>query len=66
MRDPKRIDVFCDELKEIWGKLPDWRFFQLVGNYMRYRGSDCFYVEDDDAIVGLREYVEKEMEIYGD
>ena len=66
MRDPKRIDVFCNELKEIWGKLPDWRFFQLIGNYVRYHGGDCFYVEDDDAIVGLREYVEREMEIYGD
>lgn len=66
MRDPKRIDAFCNELKEIWGKLPDWRFFQLIGNYARYHGSDCFYVEDNDAIVGLREYVEKEMEIYGD
>lgn len=25
MRDPNRIDVICDLLKEVWKQYPDWR-----------------------------------------
>ena len=32
MRDPKRIPVFLDELKELWMKYPNWRFSQLIFN----------------------------------
>ena len=58
MRDPDRIDEFCDELKKMWHKVPDWRFGQLVTNalgavYKRtYR--DPFYVEDDRMIEELK------------
>lgn len=46
MRDPNRIDVICDLLKEVWKQYPDWRLGQLIFNLT---GShDCFYVEDDD------------------
>ena len=34
MRDPKRIDKFCDELKAIWHCMPDMRFGQLMMNAM--------------------------------
>lgn len=59
MRDPKRIDLFCDELKEVWKNLPEWRFFQLINNFQRYIGSDGFYLEDDRAIDKLRDFVSK-------
>lgn len=49
MRDPKRIDRFCDELKEYWKRYPDFRFGQLVFNSLG-QGPFMFYVEDDDAI----------------
>lgn len=57
MRDPKRIDKVCDELKEIWSELPDWRFFQLMVNFMRACG-DPFFIEDDRAMEILRGYVD--------
>lgn len=57
MRDINRIDPFCEELKEIWKKVPDWRFFQLINNFQRYIGSDGFYLEEDKALTKLREFV---------
>lgn len=30
MRDPKRIDKFCEMLKVYWHMVPDWRFMQLA------------------------------------
>ena len=57
MRNPQRIDSFCEQLKVAWKKLPDWRFFQLVENFMSAYG-DPFYVEDGDAIKKLTEYVD--------
>lgn len=47
MRDPKRIQKFCNQLAEIWSKVPDWRFGQLVVNVL---GRDPFYIEDDRAM----------------
>lgn len=50
MRDPNRIDEFCDKLKAHWHMVPDWRFMQLVCNLQESIGSDGFYLEDDKAI----------------
>ena len=51
MRDPERIDKYCAELAEIWHKVPDWRFGQLMINvlsqYMSEYERDAFYVEDE-------------------
>ena len=54
MRDPKRIDKFCDLLKELWKRVPDWRFGQLISNLGRQFRSDfertpgaLFYMEDE-------------------
>ena len=50
MRDPKRIEKYCDELKLIWEKVPDWRFGQLMmntlGEVQNKVGNDLFFVED--------------------
>jgi len=54
MRDPERIDVFCQKLAELWHKVPDWRFGQLVCNTLGY---DPFYVEDDVAIEKIKEFL---------
>ena len=32
IRNPVRIDEFCDRLKIAWKKLPDWRFGQFMMN----------------------------------
>lgn len=58
MRDPKRIDEFCDELKVIWHRFPDLRFGQLFAIAAAQSKSDPFYVEDDKMIELLKE-VEK-------
>lgn len=50
MRDPERIDEFCDKLKEYWHQVPDWRFGQLVVNVL---GQDPFYVEDDATLAAF-------------
>jgi len=47
MRDEKRIDRFCDLLKQYWKVVPDWRFGQLVCNLQRYAQNDLFYYEED-------------------
>lgn len=63
MRDPKRIDNFCNELKAIWHCVPDYRFGQLMSNmlsaYMAETKRDIFYVEDEEMMRFFREYVMK-------
>ena len=60
MRDPKRIDKFCDLLKEIWKRVPDWRFGQLISNLGRKFRFDfertpgaLFYMEDEEFLEEL-------------
>ena len=61
MRDINRIDRHLDELKELWKKLPDWRFGQLVCNTLgmvqHKVGMDLFYVEDDKLFEAWREVI---------
>lgn len=60
MRDPKRIYSTVSEIATIWADLPDWRFGQLMYNfktYMERDGRDIFFMEEDEFIQRLREYV---------
>ena len=63
MRDPKRIDEFCDRLKKIWENVPDWRFGQLMSNALSEvqdrTGQDVFYIEDDSMIAELEKLFQK-------
>ena len=54
MRDPKRIDDFCDRLKTVWHRVPDWRFGQLIYNV--FGNKDNFYTEDKDMIRRIETY----------
>ena len=60
MRDPKRLDGFYDEVKRIHKEyFPDWRFGQLMANYLRwlYVGcADLFFLEEDWILERLKEY----------
>lgn len=63
MRDPRRLDDFYDRLKKVHQeKLPDWRFGQLIVNflsaYMRGSEAGLFYCEDPQLIKELEEYVD--------
>lgn len=67
MRDPNRIDKFCNELKTIWHKVPDWRFGQLMMNLfatykIKYSAVDWFNAEDDELINFFKEYFNKDAE----
>lgn len=50
MRDINRIDKFLVEFGEIWkNKFPDWRFGQILYNFLSEYG-DPFYLEEDEFI----------------
>lgn len=61
MRDPERINRFCDELKSVWHCVPDWRFGQLMSNmlgaYIQETGRDIFYQEDDEMMEFFIKYI---------
>ncbi len=61
MRDPKRIDKFCDEFKSIWkGNVPDWRFGQLIGNFeywIKGKGIDMFFPEEKEMLRLFKEFL---------
>jgi hypothetical protein len=39
-------------------KCPDWRFMQLMSNFVAWYERDPFYMEDDEFCDKLREYME--------
>lgn len=59
MRNPNRIDDFMFQLGQIWKNyFPDWRFGQLIANFIREYG-DPFYLEEDMFIEKMNEFVAK-------
>ena len=62
MRDPKRIDKFCDLVKELWKRVPDWRFGQLISNLGRqleWTPGGFFYAEDEEFMNELARILAK-------
>ena len=61
MRDPKRIDKFCNELAEHWKKVPDWRFGHLISNVLgeEFAGKDIFFPEEKEMMAAFDHYFEK-------
>lgn len=64
MRDPKRLDKFFDEFKEIYKKeFPDWRFFQLMSNFMGWvyqeQKKDPWFVEENQCIELFKKFSEE-------
>lgn len=57
MRDSKRIGEILELLKTEWEKVPDWRLGQLLSNSC----SVLFYVEDEDLIEKVQEYLKDEQ-----
>ena len=60
-RDPARIQVVLDKLRDVWQKNPDLRLAQLIVN-VSGRTQPCpeiFYLEDDVLLRGLTAYDEK-------
>ena len=61
MRDPDRIPKILEQLGEEWKKVPDWRLGQFLVNFLSWYGQDPFYLEDDDFIEQVQEYMEEEI-----
>lgn len=63
MRNPDRIDKFCNELAKIWKEnVPDWRFGQLMVNVLNSMEKDPFFPEEDEMIEYFENYFKKEEE----
>ena len=59
MRDPERIDKFCERLAKAWKNYPNWRFGQLMVNIlseMMAQGRDPFFPEEDEMILFIEDY----------
>ena len=61
MRDPKRIQKFCNQLARAWEVVPDWRFGQfmmnVLGEYQYQTKRDPFFPEDDEMIEFIEKFV---------
>ena len=57
MRDPKRIDDFCNALATLWKtECPDWRFGQLVCNVFGTFKFDPWWLEEDEMLKWFEQY----------
>ena len=58
-RDEKRIKPFLKELEKCWRKVPDWRFGQLMINFLGQWPRDPFFYEADEMIKEMNKYFER-------
>lgn len=63
MRNPERIALYIEQLREQWERVPDWRFGQLLcntlGGVMEEVGcSDIFYLEDDEFFEAFKKVMD--------
>lgn len=57
MRNPDRIDKFCNELAKIWKEnCPDWRFGQLMVNVLNSMPNDPFFPEEDEMLQFFKDF----------
>lgn len=55
MRDPKRIDIILNRIKEIWNKYPDLRLGQLIANVIS-DDSVLYMLEDEELVRSLEDF----------
>lgn len=61
MRKKERIDIFLNQLGNIWKEnCPDWRFGQFMVNVLNTFDIDPFFLEEDDMIEKIEQYFNKE------
>lgn len=65
MRNKNRIPEFTKELERMWQYYPDWRFGQLMINFLNYVASehnhDPFFTEETEMLKYLKEYEKKSL-----
>ena len=57
MRNSERIRAFCGRLAKAWERWPDLRFGQLMVNVFGRMGKDPFFLEDDEMIRYIEQFV---------
>lgn len=57
MRDINRMKLFLEKLEEEWKEVPDWRFGQLMCNFISTVG-DPFYWEEEEFLEKLEIYID--------
>lgn len=61
MRDTERIDKICTLLADIWHQYPDWRFTQLLFNFIFFADATDrinFFQEDDETLRKLQMFAD--------
>ena len=60
MRDPDRLDYFYEVLKKDHKNyFPDWRFGQLIYNFLGWYGADPFYLEEDAFLQEWKKFIKE-------
>jgi hypothetical protein len=64
MRDPDRIEVMLDKLREVWLTDPDLRLGQIIVISTKPNNPcpEVFHVEDNKLLKGLDEYLDKKKQ----
>ena len=57
MRDKDRIRPICERLATAWERFPDMRLGQLICNAYSGVMRDPFFIEDDELIEMIEEFV---------
>lgn len=58
MRDTNRIHETTEKLCILWKEyFPNWRLGQLINNLARWSENDLFYLEEDDFIELLIDFI---------
>lgn len=64
MRNPDRIDVIIEALRETWSRVPDWRLGQLIVNLTRSLGhQDPFFIEDEEMLKAIQSIFTQHQEV---
>ena len=59
MRNPNRVWDTMNYIADRWhDDCPDWRFMQLMSNFIAWLGYDPFYMEDEDFLQKFYEFME--------
>ena len=56
MRDKNRIKPFLKILEQCWNEVPDWRFVQLMMNFLGQLPRDPFFYEEDEMEEELKKF----------
>ena len=61
MRDKKRMEPFLEQIRKYWELVPDWRFGQLLFNFLSAQKTDFFFWEEEEFLEKLKEYMSEHL-----